>query len=147
MAASSTCTRNPILLRPNLLIPPHNTNNILKMKNNTPPMISHPLKMIPRCSSVAGGDVFSVTSSSKHDVDYLGQSTKGDLRLNSGSPSLPPSHPPSLFSQLQWCLMGLCLGFIICLGIHLWFILLIWILGSTSLLLVTNWLPLLLYVP
>ncbi|KAG5555412.1 hypothetical protein RHGRI_012825 [Rhododendron griersonianum] len=84
MAASSTCTRNPILLRPNLLIPPHNTNNILKMKNNTPPMISHPLKMIPRCSSVAGGDVFSVSSSSKHDVDYLGQSTKGDLRLNSG---------------------------------------------------------------
>ncbi|XP_058209060.1 uncharacterized protein LOC131322000 isoform X1 [Rhododendron vialii] len=84
MAASSTCTRNPILLRPNLLIPPHNTNNILKMKNNTPPMISHPLKMIPRCSSVAGGDVFSVTSSSKHDVDYLGQSTKGDLCLNSG---------------------------------------------------------------
>ncbi|KAF7145349.1 hypothetical protein RHSIM_Rhsim04G0249000 [Rhododendron simsii] len=84
MAASSTCTRNPILLRPNLLIPPHNTNNIQKMKNNTPPMISHPLKMIPRCSSVVGGDVFSVTSSSKHDVDYLGQSTKGDLRLNSG---------------------------------------------------------------
>ncbi|KAE9455037.1 hypothetical protein C3L33_13071, partial [Rhododendron williamsianum] len=72
MAASSTCTRNPILVRPNLLIPPHNTNNILKMKNNTPPMISHPLKMIPRCSSVAGGDVFSVSSSSKHDVDYLG---------------------------------------------------------------------------
>ncbi|KAG5539851.1 hypothetical protein RHGRI_020164 [Rhododendron griersonianum] len=45
MAASSTCTRNPILVRPNLLIPPHNTNNILKMKNNTPPMISHPKGM------------------------------------------------------------------------------------------------------
>lgn len=37
-----------------------------------------------RCSMDAksvGGDVFSVTSSSKSDVDYLGQSTKGDLNL------------------------------------------------------------------
>ena len=31
--------------------------------------------------SVAGGDVFSVTPSSKSDVDYLGQSTKGDLNV------------------------------------------------------------------
>lgn len=29
----------------------------------------------------AGGDLFSVTSSSKSDVDYLGESTKGDLNL------------------------------------------------------------------
>ncbi|GAA0169786.1 nucleotide phosphatase [Lithospermum erythrorhizon] len=32
-----------------------------------------------------GDDVFSVTSSTKSDVDYLGQSTKGDLNLNHGS--------------------------------------------------------------
>ncbi|MQM06308.1 hypothetical protein Taro_039128 [Colocasia esculenta] len=29
-----------------------------------------------------GGEVFSVTSSSKSDVDYLGESTKGDLNVN-----------------------------------------------------------------
>lgn len=28
-----------------------------------------------------GDDVFSVTTSSKYEVDYLGQSTKGDLNL------------------------------------------------------------------
>lgn len=28
-----------------------------------------------------GYDVFSVTTSSKYEVDYLGQSTKGDLNL------------------------------------------------------------------
>lgn len=28
-----------------------------------------------------GGDVFSVTSSAKSGVDYLGQSTKGDMNL------------------------------------------------------------------
>lgn len=31
---------------------------------------------------VTSGDFFSVTSSSKSEVDYLGQSTKGDLNLN-----------------------------------------------------------------
>lgn len=36
-------------------------------------------------SSEAEGDVFSViTSSNRSQVDYLGQSTKGDLNLNSG---------------------------------------------------------------
>ncbi|KAF9592900.1 hypothetical protein IFM89_018616 [Coptis chinensis] len=30
---------------------------------------------------VSGGEVFSVTSSSKSDVDYLGESTKGDLNV------------------------------------------------------------------
>lgn len=29
-----------------------------------------------------GDDVFSVTSSSEYDVDYLGESTKGDFNLN-----------------------------------------------------------------
>ncbi|XP_027369053.1 5'-nucleotidase domain-containing protein 4-like isoform X1 [Abrus precatorius] len=32
-------------------------------------------------STSVGGDVFSVTPSSKSDVDYLGQSTKGDLNV------------------------------------------------------------------
>jgi hypothetical protein len=42
---------------------------------------------ICRCNSVDAnsvsveGDVFSVTSSSKSDFDYLGESTKGDLNL------------------------------------------------------------------
>ena len=29
-----------------------------------------------------GGEVFSVTSSSKSEVDYLGESTKGDLNVS-----------------------------------------------------------------
>lgn len=33
-------------------------------------------------SSSVGGDAFSLTSSSKCDVDYLGESTKGDLNIN-----------------------------------------------------------------
>lgn len=38
-----------------------------------------------RCTIIAEsveGEVFSVTSSSKSDVDYLGESTKGDLNVN-----------------------------------------------------------------
>ncbi|KAG6726166.1 hypothetical protein I3842_02G067600 [Carya illinoinensis] len=45
-----------------------------------------PMMMGCRCSMDSkhvGGDLFSVTSSSKSDVDYLGQSTKGDLNLKS----------------------------------------------------------------
>lgn len=37
-----------------------------------------------RCSAESksvGGDIFSVTSSNKCDVDYLGESTKGDLNV------------------------------------------------------------------
>lgn len=47
---------------------------------------SHITRMTCCCSVEAksvgvGGDVFSVTSSGKSDVDYLGESTKGDLNL------------------------------------------------------------------
>lgn len=36
-----------------------------------------------RCSADANSDFFSVTSSNKSDVDYLGQSTRGDLNVKS----------------------------------------------------------------
>lgn len=36
-----------------------------------------------RCSADSNSDFFSVTSSNKSDVDYLGQSTKGDLNVKS----------------------------------------------------------------
>ncbi|BAT76979.1 hypothetical protein VIGAN_01505600 [Vigna angularis var. angularis] len=36
-----------------------------------------------RCRADANSDFFSVTSSNKSDVDYLGQSTKGDLNVKS----------------------------------------------------------------
>ncbi|KAA3485172.1 5'-nucleotidase domain-containing protein 4 isoform X1 [Gossypium australe] len=43
-------------------------------------------KMVFKCgcssSSSVEGDAFSLTSSSKCDVDYLGESTKGDLNIN-----------------------------------------------------------------
>ncbi|XP_017975233.1 PREDICTED: cytosolic purine 5'-nucleotidase isoform X2 [Theobroma cacao] len=44
-------------------------------------------RMVFKCGCSSSGssgqeDVFSLTSSSKYDVDYLGQSTKGDLNVN-----------------------------------------------------------------
>lgn len=36
--------------------------------------------MVRRCS--VGEQIFSVTPSTNHEFDYLGQSTKGDLNLN-----------------------------------------------------------------
>ncbi|KAL7178432.1 hypothetical protein ACSBR2_031550 [Camellia fascicularis] len=77
-ATSYMRRRNPLFLRPKA-ISNMNINKKMKMKMNFADFGFHP--MICRCS-VAGGDVFSVTSSSKSDVDYLGQSTKGDLNLN-----------------------------------------------------------------
>jgi hypothetical protein len=35
----------------------------------------------PGASVEGGGDVFSVTTSNSSDVDYLGESTKGDLNV------------------------------------------------------------------
>ncbi|KAL5700664.1 hypothetical protein ACHQM5_026083 [Ranunculus cassubicifolius] len=40
-----------------------------------------PLAGICCCTNVVGEEVFSVTSSSKSEVDYLGESTKGDLNV------------------------------------------------------------------
>ncbi|GFZ13823.1 HAD-superfamily hydrolase, subfamily IG, 5'-nucleotidase [Actinidia rufa] len=77
-----THMRNPLLARPKVIIP--QTQTTTKKKKNSLDVITVFVvgnRMICPCS-VAGGDVF--TSSSKHDVDYLGQSTKGDLNLKSG---------------------------------------------------------------
>ncbi|GFZ11542.1 HAD-superfamily hydrolase, subfamily IG, 5'-nucleotidase [Actinidia rufa] len=71
--------RNPLLARPKFIIP-----QTKKRKKNNLDVITVFVvgnRMICPCS-VAGRDLF--TSSSKHDVDYLGQSTKGDLNLKSG---------------------------------------------------------------
>lgn len=65
--------KNPVLVRPKF----HQTDLIFGRS----PMAT---TMMCRCSIDAksvGGDVFSVTSSSKSDVDYLGESTKGDLNI------------------------------------------------------------------
>ncbi|KAI8003264.1 Cytosolic purine 5'-nucleotidase [Camellia lanceoleosa] len=79
-ATSYMRRRNPLFLRPKAISNMNiNKKMKMKMKMNFADFGFHP--MICRCS-VAGGDVFSVTSSSKSDVDYLGQSTKGDLNLN-----------------------------------------------------------------
>ncbi|XP_057471869.1 uncharacterized protein LOC130760516 isoform X1 [Actinidia eriantha] len=70
---------NPLLSRPKFIIP-----QTKKKKNNLNVITVFVVgnRMICPCS-VAGGDLF--TASSKHDVDYLGQSTKGDLNLKSGT--------------------------------------------------------------
>ncbi|KAJ7955338.1 5-nucleotidase [Quillaja saponaria] len=68
--AATNCIKNPVLLRPT-------SCNILNMMSSRSPMTL-------RCSVDAkpvGEDVFSVTSSSRCDVDYLGESTKGDLNV------------------------------------------------------------------
>ena len=77
-----THMRNPLLARPRVIIPQTKTKT--KRKNSLEVITVFVVgnRMICPCS-VAGGDVF--TSSSKHDVDYLGQSTKGDLNLKSGT--------------------------------------------------------------
>ena len=75
-----THTRYPLLARPKFIIP-----QTKKRKKNNLDVITVFVvgnRMICPCS-VAGRDLF--TSSSKHDVDYLGQSTKGDLNLKSGT--------------------------------------------------------------
>jgi hypothetical protein len=76
--ASTNFLRNPVLIRP----PTSHFNHCnTRMISGRVPV---PVMRKCRCSIDAksvGGDVFSVTSSSKSDVDYLGQSTKGDLNL------------------------------------------------------------------
>ncbi|KAK3017218.1 hypothetical protein RJ639_007136 [Escallonia herrerae] len=62
-----------------------------------------PSRMSCRCTtkSVSGGDVFSVApTTTPHDFDYLGQSTKGDLSLTFSKP-LPPHPTTTSTSQLQ----------------------------------------------
>jgi hypothetical protein len=70
--------RNPVLIRPPTSHISHCNTRMISGR------IPVPTTRTCRCSIDAmpvGGDVFSVTSSSKSDVDYLGQSTKGDLNL------------------------------------------------------------------
>ncbi|KAJ6319018.1 hypothetical protein OIU76_014374 [Salix suchowensis] len=65
MAAEATT--NPLLfVRPR----PMFANNIIRSQ------------MMMACCCSVGEQVFSVTPSNNYDVDYLGQSTKGDLNLN-----------------------------------------------------------------
>ncbi|KAK9288830.1 hypothetical protein L1049_017295 [Liquidambar formosana] len=66
----TTFIKNPVLVKP--------------ISHNADSVASRPRMMMCRCSVDAksvGGEMFSVTSSNKCDVDYLGQSTKGDLNL------------------------------------------------------------------
>ncbi|KAI4335091.1 hypothetical protein L6164_013770 [Bauhinia variegata] len=68
--AVTSCIKTAALPRPT-------SYNLLNIKTRKASMVY--------CSSVdfksVGDDVFSVTPSSKSDVDYLGESTKGDLNL------------------------------------------------------------------
>ena len=103
-----THMRYPLLARPKFIIP-----QTKKRKKNNLDVITVFVvgnRMICPCS-VAGRDLF--TSSSKHDVDYLGQSTKGDLNLKSGT------YPPILsLDQLYYSYFGTWDH------LNLWFILL-----------------------
>ncbi|KAL6959101.1 hypothetical protein U1Q18_015945 [Sarracenia purpurea var. burkii] len=80
-----TYMRNPLLPKPKYI--PHSNCKTHGKKNLdilTVVVVGNRYRPPICSSSVAGGDVFSVTSTSKHDVDYLGQSTKGDLNLKFG---------------------------------------------------------------
>jgi hypothetical protein len=79
--ASTNFLRNPVLIRPPTWATSHTNHCNTRIISGRVPV---PTMLTCRCSVDAksvGGDVFSVTSSSKSDVDYLGQSTKGDLNL------------------------------------------------------------------
>lgn len=59
------------------------TNSFLFVRPR--PMFANNIKrsqMMMACCCSVGEQVFSVTPSNNYDVDYLGQSTKGDLNLN-----------------------------------------------------------------
>ncbi|KAG8499498.1 hypothetical protein CXB51_006064 [Gossypium anomalum] len=82
-----------ILSWPNLLSLAMATTNLQFLQNPFPRptfsskyLVMRAPKMVFKCgcssSSSVGGDAFSLTSSSKCDVDYLGESTKGDLNIN-----------------------------------------------------------------
>lgn len=60
-------------------------STLLTVRATPPPPSSDSL--VCRCNSTTKSDVhvFSVTPSTASDVDYLGQSTKGDLNINIGS--------------------------------------------------------------
>lgn len=88
-------------VKPPLLLP---SSPIISQKKNTQVMLmmmfalASNKPMICRCTNsvpAAGGgggegaELFSVTSSTKSDVDYLGQSTRGDLNLKFGLFSNP----------------------------------------------------------
>lgn len=69
-ATTNKCCKNAAFTTPSS----HNTANVRFSKALT----------LCRCtvdSKSVGGDVFSVTPSNKCDVDYLGESTKGDLNV------------------------------------------------------------------
>lgn len=59
------------------------TNSLLFVRPR--PMFGNNIKrsqMMMACCCSVGEQVFSVTPSNNYEVDYLGQSTKGDLNLN-----------------------------------------------------------------
>ncbi|KAB1206184.1 Cytosolic purine 5'-nucleotidase [Morella rubra] len=77
--ASTHCLRNPVPVRPQTPPPKHSSTGMISRRAPMQPMMR-----TCRCSIDAksvGGDVFSVTTSSNSDVDYLGESTKGDFNL------------------------------------------------------------------
>lgn len=66
-----------------------------------------------------GDDVFSVTTSSKYEVDYLGQSTKGDLNLK-----LDPLQSFGIYTLFHFLLLvfEIGIGFLVNCGIKFWFL-------------------------
>ncbi|KAK2969677.1 hypothetical protein RJ640_025854 [Escallonia rubra] len=109
MAVRAYYVPNPLLPRP-ALVPQIVETKMKKKKNkivgvgvgvgNT---ATKPSRMSCRCTtkSVSGGDVFSVAqTTTTHDFDYLGQSTKGDLNLTFSKP-FPPHPTTTSTSQLR----------------------------------------------
>lgn len=64
-------------------------NNINNNNNNKRMICRRGYSVITASAGGGGTELFSVTSSDKSDVDYLGQSTRGDLNLKFGIISNP----------------------------------------------------------
>ncbi|PIA60710.1 hypothetical protein AQUCO_00300312v1 [Aquilegia coerulea] len=69
--------QSPVLMATHIKYPCYKPSNHLGLSNFS---LNKSLG-ICCCTKMVGGEVFSETSSSKSDVDYLGESTKGDLNV------------------------------------------------------------------
>lgn len=94
MGTISSYVKTPLLLPGSPIISQKKNTQVMLMMMfalaSNKPMICRCTNSVPAAGGGGeGAELFSVTSSTKSDVDYLGQSTRGDLNLKFGLFSNP----------------------------------------------------------
>ncbi|XP_051126621.1 uncharacterized protein LOC127248364 [Andrographis paniculata] len=87
MAATALTSASGAAMNGNVSLGRRRTNNLCFRSSSVSLQLSHffnATKTTSRCATAENGDLFSVTPKSEADIDYLGESTKGDLILNPG---------------------------------------------------------------